>query len=436
VGLAGVCVVDTGDVVIEGSVLPPQAARSAMLRSPRFISSTLEAPAGNLGPAHYGEGMDPKDTARSALAAYESELRSISHWMYENPEVAFEERNSSARLAQFLGAAGFEVEYPAYGLDTAFAARTGDEGPEVIICAEYDALPGVGHACGHNIIATAGLGTGVALAPLVSDLGIRLTILGTPAEEKFGGKVDLINAGAFAGGAMAMMVHPSTHDVVDPRIISVAHIDAMFYGKEAHASAFPFLGVNALDAFVQSYVNVSTLRQQLEPTDKVHGIITHGGEAPNIIPAFTRSSWYVRAPQQDRLDAVLPRVLACFEAGATATGCRLEIEKVGHTYEDMISNPLLIEVYQANSTALGRPMMRGTDLPPNIAGSTDMGNVSKILPSIHPMLGIDCFPISNHQPEFAAHTITETGDRAIVDGALAMAWTVIDVAVNDRWGEL
>ena len=380
--------------------------------------------------------MDLKETARRDLTAHQTELQAISHWMYENPEVAFEERASSARLAKFLQTVGFDVEYPAYGLETAFAARSGTEGPEVIICAEYDALPGVGHACGHNIIATAGLGAGVALASLVDQLGIRLTILGTPAEEKFGGKVDLINAGAFGGGAMAMMVHPSTHDVVDPRIISVAHIDAMFYGKEAHASAFPFLGINALDAFVQSYVNVSTLRQQLEPTDKVHGIITHGGEAPNIIPAYTRSSWYVRAPQQDRLDVVLPRVLACFEAAATATGCRLEIEKVGHTYEDMTSNPVLVDIFQKNSTALGRPMMRGTDLPPNIAGSTDMGNVSKILPSIHPMLGIDCFPISNHQPEFAAHTITETGDKAIVDGALAMAWTVIDIAVDSRWTDL
>ncbi|HKX76522.1 MAG TPA: peptidase dimerization domain-containing protein, partial [Acidimicrobiia bacterium] len=260
--------------------------------------------------------------------------------------------------------------------------------------------------------------------------------LGTPAEEKYGGKVDLIEAGAFSEGAMSLMVHPSTHDVVDPHIISVAHIDVLYHGKEAHASAYPFLGVNALDAFVQAYVNVSTLRQQMEPTDKVHGIITHGGEAPNIIPAFTRSSWYVRAPDQQRLEVLLPRVMACFEAAAQATGCRLEVEQVGHTYQDMVSNPLLVELFAANSAALGRPMLRGADLPPNISGSTDMGNVSKVLPAIHPMLGIGCYPVSNHQPEFAAHTCTDDGDRAIVDGAVAMAWTVIDVASADRWAEL
>jgi amidohydrolase len=380
--------------------------------------------------------MDHKDAARRELAGVEEELRSISRWMYENPEIAFEERASSNRLAGFLAERGFAVEYPAYGLETAFAARTGTRGPEVIICAEYDALPGVGHACGHNLIATSALGAAIALQPLVDQLEIRVTVLGTPAEEKYGGKVDLIEAGAFAGGALSMMVHPSTHDVVDPNIIAVAHIDVSYYGKEAHASAYPFLGINALDAFVQAYVNIATLRQQLEPTDKVHGIITHGGDAPNIIPAYTRSSWYVRAPVQERLDVVLPRVRACFEAAAAATGCRLEIEHVGHTYQEMISNPALVALFAANSAALGRPMMRGAELPPNISGSTDMGNVSKLLPAIHPMLGIDCYPTSNHQPEFAARTITAAGEKAITDGALAMAWTVIDVAAGDRWAEL
>ncbi len=380
--------------------------------------------------------MDPKEKAHRQVAAIEGDLKELSRWMYQNPEVAFEERASSARLARFLDQQGFEVEHPAYGMDTAFAARMGNTGPEVIICAEYDALPGVGHACGHNIIATAALGAGVALGPLADSLGIKVTVLGTPAEEKYGGKVDLIEAGAFASGSMAMMIHPSTHDVVDPNIIAVAHIDVSYHGKEAHASAYPFLGVNALDAFVQAYVNVATLRQQLEPTDKVHGIITQGGEAPNIIPAYTRSSWYVRAPEQERLNVVLPKVRACFEAAATATGCRLEIEHVGHTYENMVSNPVLVELFAANAAALGRPMLRGGDLPPNISGSTDMGNVSKLLPSIHPMLGIGCYPVSNHQPEFAAHTCTEQGDRAIIDGAVAMAWTVIDVAEGDRWGDL
>lgn len=380
--------------------------------------------------------MDPKEAARAAIAQHETALRGISRWMYENPEIAFAEHRTSARLAGYLGENGFRVEHPVYGLETAFVARAGDEGPEVVICAEYDALPGVGHACGHNIIATAALGAALGLRDLASTLGFRLTVLGTPAEEKYGGKVDLIDAGAFSGAAMSMMVHPSTHDVVDPPVISVAHLDVLYHGKEAHASAYPFVGINALDAFVQAYVNLSTLRQQLEVTDKVHGIITHGGDAANIIPGFTRSTWYVRAPDQSRLDALLPRVLACFEAAATATGCRLETERIGHTYQNLVSNPLLVDLYQANSTALGRPMMRGREIPPNIAGSTDMGNVSHLIPAIHPMIGIDSLPAVNHQPEFAAHTVTPAGEKAIVDGAVSMAWTVIDVAAGDRWGEL
>jgi len=380
--------------------------------------------------------MDPKSTARAAIESHAQELRQINRWMYDNPEVAFQEHESSAKLAGFLTSQGFDVEYPAYGLETAFAARTGSTGPEVVICAEYDALPGVGQACGHNIIATSALGAGIALKELAADMEIRITVLGTPAEELYGGKVDLINAGAFSDASMAIMVHPSTHDVVDPTVISVTHIDVSFHGKTAHASAFPSSGINALDAVVQAYVNISTLRQQLESTDKVHGIITHGGDAANIIPGFTKSTWYVRAPKQDRLDVLLPRITACFEAAATATGCTLSMERVGHLYEDMIHNPVLVDLFGANSAAIGRPMLRGRDLPPHIAGSTDMGNVSRVVPSIHPTLSIDSLPASNHQPEFAAHTITSSGEQAIIDGALTMAWTVIDVAVGDRWKDL
>jgi amidohydrolase len=379
---------------------------------------------------------DSKDTARIGLEAAEERLRDISRWMYENPELAYEERESSARLVAFLGDLGYAVEYPAFGLDTAFAARAGQGDRHVAICAEYDALPGVGHACGHNIIATAAVGAAAALAPIVDDLGITLSILGTPAEEKYGGKIDLIDAGAFESIDAAMMVHPSTVDVVDPRVIAVAHIDVHYRGKAAHASAYPQLGINALDAAVQAYVNVSTLRQHIYPTDKLHGIIAEGGEAPNVIPDYTRSSWYVRAENRVRLDELMPRVLACFEAAATATGCELEVEHVGHTYDELLSNPLMTDLYARNSVALGRTMLRGADLPPSQTGSTDMGNVSRLVPSIHPMLSINCLPAVNHQKEFAAHTVTAAGERAIHDGALGMAWTIIDLAEEDAWDRL
>ncbi len=251
-----------------------------------------------------------------------------------------------------------------------------------------------------------------------------------------GGKVDLIEAGAFETAALAMMVHPANLDVVDPAALAVRHIDVEFLGKDSHAAFAPHLGVNALDAFVQSYVNVSTLRQALLPTDKVHGIITHGGDAPNIIPSRTRSSWYVRAGNQQRREEVYRRVLACFEAAATATGCRLTVEEIGHPYDDLVSHPLLVELFDANVTALGRSMQRGADLEPGQAGSTDMGNVSHLVPAIHPFLDIHPGDAVNHQPEFAARTVTAHGERAIRDGALAMAWTVIDLAGKDRWAEL
>ena len=380
--------------------------------------------------------MDRKQRARQAFEAVESELKAISRWMYENPETAYKEFESSRRLVEFLGANGFEVEYPAYGLDTAFAARAGSSGPEVIVCAEYDALPAVGHACGHNIIATSALGAGVAVAPIADDLGIRVTVLGTPAEENIGGKVDLINAGAFAGAAAAMMIHPAPEDTVDPKALAITHMSVDFYGKDAHASASPWEGVNALDAFVNLYVAVSTFRQQMTPTDKIHGIPTHGGDAPNIIPSHTRSEWYVRAATADRLGYMTERFKAMAEAAAIATGCTVEFAKTGYEYEDILSEPTMVELFATNAQALGRTMAWAKDRPSQSVGSTDMGNVSHVVPAIHPMIGMDTKGAVNHQPEFAAHTITEDGERAMRDGALSMAWTIIDMAEQDVWGSL
>jgi amidohydrolase len=379
---------------------------------------------------------DRKEQVRENLDGVLDSLRGISRWMYENPELAYEEYKSSARLVEFLAGSGFNVEYPSHGLDTAFAARAGSQGPQVVICAEYDALPGVGHACGHNLIATAAIGAGHALLPLLDDLGIRLTVLGTPAEENYGGKVDLINAGAFEDVAAAMMVHPSPSDIVDPKVIAVAHLDVHYRGKSAHASAYPQQGINALDAAVQAYVNISTLRQHIAANDRIHGIIAQGGEAPNVIPDYTRSSWYVRAEHRQRLEELMPKVQACFEAAALATGCTVEIEHVGHIYEELISNPVMVDLFAANARTLGRPMLRWSDLPASQTGSTDMGNVSKLVPTIHPMLGVNCRPAVNHQKEFADHTVTPDGDNVMIDGALGMAWTVIDLAEGDRWGDL
>lgn len=379
--------------------------------------------------------MDPKTAAATRYETVAAELRAISRELYENPELGHQEHESSRMLVEFLGRNGFDVTYPAWGLQTAFDAVAGSGEHEVIICAEYDALPEVGHACGHNIISTAACGAGVALAPLADDLGVTIRVLGTPAEESFGGKIDMIEAGAFAGAAAAMMIHPSTRDEVDAGFLAVNHIDVSFHGKETHAAATPHIGINALDAAVQAYVSVSTLRQTLLATDRIHGIITHGGRAANVTPAFTSMSWYVRSLDIARLDELTAKVTACFEAAAMATGCTYEPTEHGHTYHDLVVDPMLADLYAENSETLGRPMARVADAPPR-GGSTDMGNVSHIVPTIHPMLDIHSLPAVNHQREFAAHTVTTDGEKAIDDGALAMAWTVIDVAAGDRWAEL
>jgi amidohydrolase len=378
--------------------------------------------------------VDHKHAAAVRLAEVEEELREISRWMYENPEVSEQEYATSARLAAFLDKHGFQVEHPAYGVDTAFAARTGSGGPHVIVCAEYDALPGVGHACGHNLIATAALGAGVALIGAAAQLEFRLTVLGTPAEETRGGKVDLIEVGAFEGVAAALMVHPAPTDLADPKELAIRQLDVTFFGKPSHAAMAPGLGVNALDAFVQAYVNISTLRQALVPGDRVHGIVTHGGEAP--IPATVGSSWYVRAESAERLRTIYRRVLDCFKAAAIATGCSWEAGEPEHAFDDLVSNALLVDLFVANCEALGRTMPRRADLPSAPAGSTDMGNVSHLVPAIQPNLGINSGEFVNHQPEFAAHTLSADGTRMMHDGALAMAWTVIDLAIGSRWEEL
>jgi len=380
--------------------------------------------------------MSHKETAASAYEAVDDQLRALSLWLYENPETAYVEFESSRRISEFLGTNGFDVTYPAYGLETAFEANAGSSGPRVVICCEYDALPEVGQACGHNIIATAAAGAGVALATIADELGVRVTVLGTPAEEGGGGKVDLINAGAFEDAAASMMIHPGNEpNLLDDSFQANHSFKVEYFGKESHAASTPQLGTNALDAFVQAYVNVGLLRQALYPGDTVHAIVNHGGDASNIIPAYTSSTWGVRAETGERLQELIPKVEACLEAAATATGCRLEMTSVAHPYLNMVSNPIMVDLYAANSAVLGRPMLTEAEVGTG-GGSTDMGNVSQVVPSIHPMLAIDAGGAVNHQKEFAAATITPSGERAIRDGALGMAFTVIDMAEQDVWDKL
>ncbi len=380
--------------------------------------------------------MDHKERATQAFENVETDLQGISQWLYDNPETAYKEFESSAKIARYLADHGFDVNYPTHGLDTAFEANAGTSGPRVVICCEYDALPEVGQACGHNIIATAAMGAGIAVAEMADELGIRVTVLGTPAEEGGGGKVALIEAGAFEDAAASMMIHPSPEDMLDPAFQARASFKVEFFGKETHAAFAPSHGINALDAYVQAYMNVSTLRQQLMAGDTVHNIIEHGGDASNIIPAYTRSAWGIRALTDARLDELIAKVRACWEAAATATGCRLEVTPNDYPYATMNNNQTMASLFKANSEGLGRPMPTEEELGGPGGGSSDMGNVSHVVPSIHPMVGIDSQGSVNHQKEFAASTVTESGKAAIRDGALAMAHTIIDMAGNDVWNDL
>ena len=379
--------------------------------------------------------MSNKQVAEQAFDRVEQNLRDLSRWMYENPELGYEEFEASARISAFLGDNGFDVTYPSHGLDTAFEATVGTTGPRVVICCEYDALPEVGHACGHNVIATSAVGAGVALAPLAEELGIRVTVLGTPAEEGGGGKVELIDAGAFEDAAASMMVHPGPYDELDPSFQACQHYDVEFFGKDSHAAFAPEEGINALDAFVQAYVNVSTLRQAMVDDDRVHCKVTHGGDAVNVVPSYTKSEWLIRSGSVERLAELVPKVQACFEAAAIATGCRFEWSPTAHPYDNMLNNRVLTGLYAANSEALGRPMPTEGEIG-RAGGSSDMGNVSQVVPSIHPMLGMDCGTAVNHQPEFAAATVEPGGEACLRDGALGMAWTIIDMAEQDVWDRL
>lgn len=377
--------------------------------------------------------MSHKNTAQEAFDAIEADLQRISRSLYDNPETAYQEFESSRLLADFIGSQGVEVTYPAYGMETSFEATAGSTGPRVVICCEYDGLPEVGQACGHNIIATAAVGAGLAVAPIAEELGIRVTVLGTPAEEGGGGKIQLLEAGAFEDAAASMMIHPFPTDMIDKSFQAARGFIVEFTGKESHAGFAPHLGVNALDAFVQAYMNVATLRQHYLPTDRTHCIINHGGDAQNIIPAYTSSTWGIRAATGERLEELVGKVTACWEAAASATGCELKVTPVAEPYLDVKTNSAMAELYQANSESLGRPMPREEVVE---GGSTDMGNVSQVVPSIHPMVAIDAQGAVNHQKEFAAATVTASGDLAIRDGALAMAFTIIDMADQDIWGTL
>lgn len=371
-----------------------------------------------------------KQRMQAEVSARADALVDASRQIHAHPELNYDEHFAHDLLTSLLADAGVEVERGAFDLETAFVARAGSTGPTVAVLCEYDALPGIGHACGHNIIATAGLGAGLAAAALAEEAGCRVVVLGTPAEEGGGGKIVMAQRGAFDGVDAALMVHPAGADLDRMEVIAVQEVAAVYTGEAAHAAAFPHRGRNALDAAVLGYLNVAALRQHIRPNERVHGIIAIGGDKPNIVPAHARTEWMVRSGSIRTLAPLKDRVEACLRAGATAAGCEVEIVWKPVVYADMLDNEVMVDHYAANAAALGRPMAPA-DPKLSVVGSTDMGNVSYIVPSIHPMIQAAPHGVPIHTPEFAGHAASELGDRAVLDGATAMAWTIADLWLAD-----
>jgi amidohydrolase len=370
-----------------------------------------------------------KQAASQTIRHHRETVIGVSHRIHADPELGHEEYRASALLAGELDRAGLAVKHGVCDLPTAFTAVAGSGDLHVALCAEYDALPGIGHACGHNMIAATALAAGLALAPLADELQLTVTVIGTPAEEVLerGGKVLLLERGAFDGVHAALMIHPAPFELATPAMIAATKFEAEFTGKESHASAAPELGINAADAAVITQVAIGLLRQQLPAQARVHGIFGAAGLAPNVIPAATRGTYLVRTPVFGDLAPLRDRVMNCFRAGALASGCELKLAGGDKAYRDVVHDPGLVALYRQNAERLGR------DFSPDpaaerFAASTDMGNVSALIPSIHPFTQVGAWPTANHQPEFAAVCATGEADDVVIDAATALACTVIDLA--------
>lgn len=368
-----------------------------------------------------------KTTAEETVEIAASELIELSEKLHAHPETAWQEHQAVKWVADVLAAEGFRVTQKYLGFDTAFMAEFGSGSTTVGFMAEYDALPGLGHACGHNLIAASSVGAGLALAPLADALDLTIRVYGTPAEEGGGGKIEMLDAGAFRDLDFAMMVHPAAVDIAEAEPFAVAHHHIEYTGVSAHAAAYPDEGVNANDAFLIAQTAIGLLRQQLPDDTRVHGIQTVGGFAPNAIPEKTEGRWYTRANSLAELEKLDERVRACFEAGALASGTQLHITPESKSYAEFRTYQRALEAYKTNAAARGRVFADPATAGRMNRASTDMGNVSQIVPAIHPYIGVDSLPHTNHQKEFADSCIGSVAERALLDAAILMAWTTIDL---------
>jgi amidohydrolase len=369
-----------------------------------------------------------KTSVIGEIDARRQQLGELSLKIHANPEIAFQEVKSSTWLTEYLKENGFSIEQGICGLSTAFRASYGQGKPAIAILAEYDALPKLGHACGHNIIATSAVGAGIAAKLAVDSFGGTILVIGTPGEEMKGGKVFMVDRGAFDGVEVAMMMHPGVRNTATIRGLACQSLEVEFFGKSAHAAARPAEGINALEAMIQSFTAINSLRQHIKSSARIHGIITDGGEAANVVPAHSAGYFIVRAEDDDYLDELKKKVINCFTGAATASGARLEYKWGEVRYSSLRNNLTLAQLFRRNIQSLGRKMPLSD---PRVSfGSTDMGNVSQLVPGIHPMIAIAPVNVLGHSPEFASAAASEKGTLGLLDAAKALAMTVVDLVAN------
>ncbi|MFL3012357.1 MAG: M20 family metallopeptidase [Acidimicrobiales bacterium] len=368
------------------------------------------------------------DEAKSTICSYiddiSDELIAVSHAIHENPELGYEEHFAHEQLTKVLIDKGLDVHKSAYEIDTAFEATAGKTGPVVALLCEYDALPGIGHACGHNIIAAAGIGAGLAASTLTETFNGQLRILGTPAEEGGGGKVRMLNRGAFESVEAVLMIHPADADLPNISSLAVQQLKATYTGKAAHAAAAPEKGINALDGAVLGYMGVAALRQHIAPDERLHGIFTNGGQKANIVPETAESTWYARSSTMDRLEVLKTRLVETLNGGAKSAGCEIQIEWINEPYAEVLDNTPILDAYMKNSESIGRVIK--APIGDGVVGSTDLGNVSHVIPSIHPMVKVAPEGTAIHTIDFEKWAKSEEADKGLLDSAKAMAMTVID----------
>jgi len=374
----------------------------------------------------------PTATASScvedAVKRRRGDLVELSHSIHAEPELAFAEHRSCAKAQALVADHGFEITKAPGGLDTAFRADYGSGALVIGICAEYDALPEIGHACGHNIIAASAVGAALALAEVADELGLTVVLLGTPAEEAGGGKVLLLNAGTFDDIAATVMLHPGPLDIAAARSLALSQVAVGYRGRESHAAVAPHLGINAADAITVAQVAIGLLRQQFAPGQMTHGIVTDGGQATNVIPARAEMQYTMRANDAESLRELEKRMADCFLAGAVATGCDYAVSETEPPYDELTPDTWLADTFREEMVRLGRSPV-STDVEAAFPlGSTDMGNVTKAMPGIHPIVGIDAGGASVHQPGFAAAAAGPSADTAVVEGAIMLARTVVRLA--------